>query len=335
MRMTTVMLLRAGAVAVAFLPISAALANPPNWLGWSGGQAPAQQTAPASSESAQTAPLQPAIPQPLGASEGAASVAPASGQAVVMQNLLDSVSRLQQQVRDLRGQVEEQGNEIKQLKKSQQAGFASFDDRITQLSQGTSGQGTSGQGTSGGAAVSAGGATAASAAPPAGPSAPVSVPTAAPAAVASQSTAVPVAAPSAATPVVNSAAANQQQNLYNAAFNLLKEGRYDQAIAGFQATVNADPQGQWSPSALFWQGETYYVQQKRSDALKAYQQVLTQFPKSDRVPDALLKTGYIAYDENKNTQARAIFQKVIDQFPQSQAANLAKQRLARMATEKR
>lgn len=327
MRMTTVMLLRGGAVAVAFLPISAALANPPNWLGWSGGQAPAQQTAPASSESAQTAPLQPAIPQPLGASEGVASAAPASGQAVVMQNLLDSVSRLQQQVRDLRGQVEEQGNEIKQLKKSQQAGFASFDDRITQLSQGTSSQGGSS-----GAAVSAGGATTVSAAPPA---VPVSVPTAAPAAVAPQSTTVPAAAPAAATPVVNSATANQQQNLYNAAFNLLKEGRYDQAIAGFQATVNADPQGQWSPSAWFWQGETYYVQQKRSDALKAYQQVLTQFPKSDRVPDALLKTGYIAYDENKNTQARAIFQKVIDQFPQSQAANLAKQRLARMATEKR
>jgi TolA-binding protein len=53
------------------------------------------------------------------------------------------------------------------------------------------------------------------------------------------------------------------------------------------------------------------------------------------VPDALLKTGYIAYDENKNKQARDIFQQVISKYPQSQAANLAKQRLARMDAEKR
>ncbi len=318
----------ASALSLVALPINAALANPPNWLGWNGEQAPAQQTAPASgSPSAQTTPLQPAVPPPLGASDAAAAAAtPASGQSVIMQNLLDSVSRLQEQVRNLRGQVEEQDNEIKQLKKSQQAGFANFDDRINQLSQGQGGAAPTGA-----AAPAASGSTSATpATAPANPPAASTVANSPAPAPASS----PAPSPSPALPA-SGAAASQQQNLYNAAFNLLKDGKYDQAIAGFQAAIDADPKGQWTPSALFWQGETYYVQQKRAQADKAYQQVLTEFPQSDRVPDALLKTGYIAYDENKNAQARAIFQKVIDKFPQSQAANLAKQRLARMAAEKR
>ncbi|WP_407275575.1 tol-pal system protein YbgF [Halothiobacillus sp. DCM-1] len=320
-----------GAIIAAALPVNAVLANPPNWLGWNEGSTPAQQAAPANTQGgAQTTPLQPAVPQPLGATDAAPS--PGSGQSVVMQNLLDSVSRLQEQVRDLRGQVEEQGNELKQLKKSQQAGFANFDDRINQLSQGAS---------SSGAAPAAAGAPAAapsSATPPPVAPSPGQSPTTAPPPVPTAPSPPAGAisnAPSAAASGGGQVAASQQQNLYNAAFNLLKDGKYDQAIAGFQSAIDADPKGQWTPSALFWQGETYYVQQKRAQADKAYQQVLTEFPKSDRVPDALLKTGYIAYDENKNAQARAIFQKVIDQYPQSQAANLAKQRLARMAAEKR
>ena len=310
----------------ATLPVGSAFANPPSWLGWNGGQAPAQQAAPAPADSAQPVPLQSATPQPLGASEGAASAAaPASGQTVVIQNLLDSVSRLQEQVRVLRGQVEDQGNELKQLKKSQQAGFASFDDRINQLGAGAAGAAA---GVSPGAAAT----QAPSVPTPSAPTPSVAPPAQSVASPAPAAAPAPAPAPASAS---NPAAATQQQNLYNAAFNLLKDGKYDQAIAGFQSAIDADPKGQWSPSALFWQGETYYVQQKRDQALKAYQQVLTEFPKSDRVPDALLKTGYIAYDENKNAQARGIFQKVIDQYPQSQAANLAKQRLARMSAEKR
>lgn len=333
MRKSVASFLSRGALVAAVMPMSAAFANPPNWLGWTGGQqAPASQAAPANTDGAQTTPLQPATPQPLGAAEGAAAaVAPASGQTVVIQNLLDSVSRLQEQVRVLRGQVEDQGNELKQLKKSQQAGFASFDDRINQLS--TGGVATAAAGS---AAPTTGASNPSSSAltpAPSTPAPPVTTPPSA--AVTPTSSPTPASSTTQTGVGSGAAAASQQQNLYNAAFNLLKDGKYDQAIAGFQATVAADPTGQWSPSALFWQGETYYVQQKRDQALKAYQQVLTEFPKSDRVPDALLKTGYIAYDENKNAQARGIFQKVIDQFPQSQAANLAKQRLARMAAEKR
>lgn len=294
--------------------------NPPTWLDW--GQGKEGNAAPPQPAAAQPQPLGATPPataqsQPLGAGYGASGDqgASGSGQTVIIQNLLDNVSRLQEQVRDLRGQIEEQGNEINRLKKSQQSGFSAFDDRISKLEQGGA--------PNGGAAAPAAPANAGAGAPEASPAtaAPTTPPAATPAAPVQQPT----------TP----AESEKQQTLYNAAFAQLKDGHYEQAITGFQATIDAAPQGQWTPSALFWQGETYYVLQKRDKAESAYEKILTEFPKSDRVPDALLKTGYIAYDENKNAQARSIFQKVISQFPGSQAANLAKQRLARMTAEKR
>ncbi|MHB9021098.1 MAG: tol-pal system protein YbgF [Halothiobacillus sp.] len=278
--------------------------TPPTWLEWNGSAAQKPASAPAA-ETPVTTPMA-ATTHPLGApSLGAGDATPASsGQTVIIQNLLNNVSQLQEQVRDLRGQVEEQSNQIQRLQKTQQSGFGSLDDRLTKLEQ------------------------------PGGASAPSSAQSAVPPAPSAISVPAPAASASPSTPV-NSASGSKQQNLYNAAFTQLKNGSYDDAIKGFQAAIDADPQGQWTPSALFWQGETYYVQQKRGQADAAYQKILTQFPQSDRVPDALLKTGYIAYDENKNAEARSIFQKVVAQYPQSQAANLAKQRLARMVSEKR
>ncbi len=283
--------------------------TPPTWLDWNGSAAQKPASAPAA-ETPVTTPMvattQPLGAPPLGAGDATSA---SSGQTVIIQNLLNNVSQLQEQVRDLRGQVEEQSNQIQRLQKTQQSGFGSLDDRLTKLEQ-------------------PGGASAPSGAQSAIPPAPV-VP-----APSATSVPAPAASASPSTPV-HSANDSKQQNLYNAAFTQLKNGSYDDAIKGFQAAIDADPQGQWTPSALFWQGEAYYVQQKRGQADAAYQKILTQFPQSDRVPDALLKTGYIAYDENKNTEARSIFQKVVTQYPQSQAANLAKQRLARMVSEKR
>lgn len=278
--------------------------TPPTWLNWDHNTPPPATTSaahPVNQAAAGVSP--PPSTPPLGAGDSATG---SSGQAVIIQNLLEGVSSLQQQVRDLRGQVEEQDNKIQRLSKAQQSGFSSFDERLNKLEQG--------------------GAGTVSPAAPVAPTAPT------PPAAAAVTPAAPVPPTAAPAPAADN---EKQQALYNAAFVQLKDGHYDQAIAGFQAAIDAAPQGQWTPSALFWQGETYYVLQKRAQADAAYQKILTDFPKSDRVPDALLKTGYIAYDEKKNSQARSIFEKVVSQYPSSQAANLAKQRLARMTAEKR
>ncbi len=327
------MRLSALALAVALAAPVAANANPAGWL-WGKGDSSsdadsAQQGAATNQTVAQAQPEQ----NP-------------SGQAVVIQNLLNQVQQMQQDMRTLRGKLEVQSNEIDRLKSAQRDGFAALDSRMNKLEQagaagaqpGSAGS-VQGQG-NGPASPQAGGPSApvspsvntpASPSTPAQPSTPTDGNAQAPAAAAAGAS----AGAAAAQPKPDPAKAAQQQKLYNKAFGLLKDGKYDGAIQAFQAVIDADPQGTWTPSALFWQGETYYVEQKRKQAAAAYQKIISDFPKSGRVPDALLKTGYIAYDLNQNKKARSIFKQVISQYPNSQAANLAKARLERMDREHR
>ncbi len=122
----------------------------------------------------------------------------------------------------------------------------------------------------------------------------------------------------------------EQQALYNQAFEVLKSGKYEQAVSAFQKVIDANPEGNWTPSALFWQGETYYVQQDYPAARKAYAEMLQRFPESNRVPDAKLKLGYVAQERDDIEAARALFNEILSDYPDSQAAGLAKNRLNRL-----
>ena len=122
---------------------------------------------------------------------------------------------------------------------------------------------------------------------------------------------------------------------YQAAFELLKQGRYDQAGLALQQFMVAFPQSEYSDNAQYWLAETHYVSQQYSDALKAFQVVLDRYPDSRKLPDALLKIGFCNYELQRWDGARAALNTVADQYPETTAARLANQRLERMVSEGR
>ncbi|MFQ5635914.1 MAG: YbgF trimerization domain-containing protein, partial [Gammaproteobacteria bacterium] len=67
---------------------------------------------------------------------------------------------------------------------------------------------------------------------------------------------------------------------YQAAFELLKQGRYDQAAIALQQFMVAYPSSELSDNAQYWLAETHYVTQKYEDALPAFQLVLDRYPDS-------------------------------------------------------
>ncbi|MEZ5582267.1 MAG: tol-pal system protein YbgF [Candidatus Competibacteraceae bacterium] len=83
---------------------------------------------------------------------------------------------------------------------------------------------------------------------------------------------------------------------YNAAFNRLREGRYSQAISGFNSFIRTYPDSNLASNAQYWLGEAYYVNRDFERAEDAFVALGINYPNSDRVPDTLLKLGYI-YDE--------------------------------------
>ena len=62
------------------------------------------------------------------------------------------------------------------------------------------------------------------------------------------------------------AAATDDKNAYQAAFNLMKDGKYDGAIAAFEKFLTAYPDSSMAENAQYWLGEAYYVNKSYYDA---------------------------------------------------------------------
>jgi tol-pal system protein YbgF len=132
----------------------------------------------------------------------------------------------------------------------------------------------------------------------------------------------------------DSQSADTDKGAYQAAFDLLKAGQYDRAIAGFQAFLSTYPNSALADNAQYWLGEAYYVNKQFPESLAAFQRVVEKYPGSRKLPDALLKIGYCEYELKDYSAARTALEQVPAKFPDSASARLAQQRLEKMAAEK-
>jgi tol-pal system protein YbgF len=120
---------------------------------------------------------------------------------------------------------------------------------------------------------------------------------------------------------------------YQAAFELLKEQRYEPAAMAFQQFLVSFPDSQLADNAQYWLAESYYVTDQFEKALEQFQLVISRFPRSRKVPDALLKIGYSNYGLQRWESARGALGRVQADYPDTTAARLAEQRLKRMDDE--
>jgi tol-pal system protein YbgF len=138
-----------------------------------------------------------------------------------------------------------------------------------------------------------------------------------------------VAAPSAGAGV----SPGNDQAAYQAALELLRQGRYPQAEEGFRKFLADFPDSELVDNGLYWLAETHYVNRDFETALATFRQVLEQHPNSRKAPDALLKAGFCEYELKRLGEARTTLQAVVEQYPDSTAARLATQRLERIRSE--
>lgn len=120
---------------------------------------------------------------------------------------------------------------------------------------------------------------------------------------------------------------------YQAAFELLKEQRYEPAAMAFRQFLVSFPDSQRADNAQYWLAESYYVSGEFGEALTQFKLVVDKYPRSRKVPDALLKMGYCNYELKKWDDARAALRRVQAEYADTTAARLAEQRLSRMQDE--
>lgn len=276
------------------------------------------------------------------------ATAQSEGQREQLMDLVLQVQQLQDEIRMLRGQLDEQSYELENLKRRQRDQYLDLDQRLSELGNAatarTSTSGASARVPAGSVAVTPPGATS-----PASVSAPSSMPrvgpsdaTTAPSAPADvpdvterggpSSAVTALAAPEVATSATV-ATPEAQQAAYDQAFQALRELRYADAAREFQSFIDTYPDSDLAGNAQYWLGESYYVTRNYDIALTAFQDLMRGYPDSLKRGDALLKIGFTHYELEQYDQARAALEQVQQDYPDSNLSRLAESRLRSMRLE--
>ena len=235
--------------------------------------------------------------------------------------LLQSVEELKAEVRELRGQLEQQQYSLSQMTDRQRDLYLDVDRRLQRMEAGGAGVAAAAASAGPGLAPPAG--TGASAGSTVGGTSPASTSGAAAVGVAAAGAATAAGTPQGTDPL-------KEQQAYQAAFNLLKAGRYDQAAKSFRKFLVEYPTGKFAGNAQYWLGESYYVTRNFDSALREFNTLVSSHPDSQKVSHALLKIGYIHDELGQKEKAREILTGLTNDYPQSTAAGLATKRLERM-----
>jgi len=214
--------------------------------------------------------------------------------------LLNQVTSLQADVRQLRGQLELQKHELDNLKKRQQSIYADINDRLQKLTPSN---------------ANAAGSTSV---------------------LSSGDLAVPIAQRKAASSFVKQAEpANGKTSVtekmaFNAAYANVRDNHYKQAIMQFKQFLIDYPAGEYSDNAQFWLASVYRVTRDIPAAKKGFKAVAVNYPKSEKASVSLYKLAGIYIDEKNKGEAKKIYQQLIKQYAGSTSAKMAEKKLREM-----
>ncbi len=139
-------------------------------------------------------------------------------------------------------------------------------------------------------------------------------------------------APVAPTPAstASAPAGRDEQGSYDNAFDALKNGDYVEAARRLRDFLDAYPDGQLAPNALYWLGESYYVTQNYTLAGEQFRTLLDRYPSHDKASGALLKLGLSQYGLKQYDAADATLRAVVRRYPGTDVARIADDRLRAM-----
>lgn len=226
-----------------------------------------------------------------------------------LQDMLNRIQQLQQDLQELRGELEVQTHSMQDMQRRQREQYLDIDRRLQQLENPAAGGPTAATG------------SAANGVPPM-TTAPVTIPPLNPA---------PSSSP--ATPVPGSIEQVGEQAEYDTALATLREGRYKEAAQLFKRFLSNYPGSTYADNASYWLGEAHYVTRNFDRAQGAFQSLVDTFPQSTKVPGSRLKIAYIHYEKKDWPAARKALTGIVTDYPGTTVSRQASDRLQRMKKE--
>jgi tol-pal system protein YbgF len=120
----------------------------------------------------------------------------------------------------------------------------------------------------------------------------------------------------------------EEQISYVAAYELIKKKDYEQATTAMSSFLSNYPNSNYSANAHYWLGELFLLKQDYDSALTQFNEVLNKYPDSSKTAASMLKLGFAYAAKGDIDQARKYLRQVQQQYPDTSTAQLAKSKLA-------
>jgi tol-pal system protein YbgF len=124
-----------------------------------------------------------------------------------------------------------------------------------------------------------------------------------------------------------------EERFYREAYQLFKNGAYDQAIAQFEEFVRRNPKGPLAADAVYWIGEAQFGKGNFDAAVLQFDKVVREYPGSKKELNALLKQGQAFEKMGDNKSARIIYRKIVADQPHTAQGRIAGTRLKQLPRE--
>jgi tol-pal system protein YbgF len=120
-------------------------------------------------------------------------------------------------------------------------------------------------------------------------------------------------------------------SLYEQGLGNYNSGQYDLAIQSFQEYLKYYPDTLLASNAQFYIGECYYGEGQYKKAIDQYNQCLERYPSGNKLAAAQLKKGYALLELGQTQAGSRELRSLVERYPNSREAELARQRLRRIA----
>jgi tol-pal system protein YbgF len=113
---------------------------------------------------------------------------------------------------------------------------------------------------------------------------------------------------------------DQPREQFNAALQAFQAGQYPEAETGFKTFLTANPAHRLTPDAIFYIGETYLQRSRPREAAEQYLKVTTDYSKSPRAAESMVRLGQTLAALGNSEQACATLTEFGKRYPTASAS---------------
>jgi tol-pal system protein YbgF len=117
---------------------------------------------------------------------------------------------------------------------------------------------------------------------------------------------------------------------FDAAMGVFRKGDFAAAETYLSGFTQRYPNSAYLPSALFWLGNAEYANKDYAGAVTHFKRMLVLVPKHQRAAEAMLAISNCQIELKDTKVARKTLEDLVKTYPDSEAAQTAKERLARL-----